>query len=46
MKTLVTSVGDYVILYSLIIFVYSNKDFLKKIIKQFGKGIISSFSEC
>ena len=43
MKTLVTSLGDYVILYSLTIFVYSNKDFLKNIIKQFGNGIISHF---
>lgn len=29
MKTLVTSLGDYIILYSLIMFVYLNKYFLK-----------------
>lgn len=40
MQTLVTSVGDYVILYSLITLAFS---VFLKIIEQFGNAIISHF---
>lgn len=43
MKTLVSSLGDYIILYSLIIFLYLNKYILKNVIKWIGNAVISHF---